>query len=356
MKGHPIPFFGLLIALLLAGCSGAVHTVSNATGPAFLYVCNQGAATVSVIDMAANEVVKTIDLQQLGYSANAKPHHVVVEPDGSFWYLSLIGENKVLKFDNRDRLVGQADFEVPGMLALDPAGDRLVVGRSMSAVNPPQSIGIIQRSKMSIDEVDVFFPRPHALALSRDGQYAFAASLAENRIMSVLLPDEETELTTLGGELQTFVQFAVSPVDDVIVAGGQMSGQFLFFDISDPKHPRVTDTLRVGAQPWHPVFTPDGQTVYFGSKLDNSITAIDVKTRRVKKVIRGNGIAQPHGSAVSADGRFVYISNQNMDGTYTPHDGPATRGTVVVVDTQTNEISKVLEIGVMPSGLGTRGR
>jgi len=59
----------------------------------YVYVANQGSATVSVIDVAKNDVVETVDLERLGFSANAKPHHIVVEPDGSFWYLSMIVEN-----------------------------------------------------------------------------------------------------------------------------------------------------------------------------------------------------------------------------------------------------------------------
>jgi YVTN family beta-propeller protein len=58
---------------------------AGARAPALLYVCNQNDATVSVIDTRTNSVVRTVDLQKLGFTANAKPHHVQVEPDGSFW-------------------------------------------------------------------------------------------------------------------------------------------------------------------------------------------------------------------------------------------------------------------------------
>ena len=70
-------------------------SASSAQGQSdFLYVANQAAATISIIDVASNEVTETIDLQELGFSANAKPHYVVVEPDGSFWYVSLIAVQK----------------------------------------------------------------------------------------------------------------------------------------------------------------------------------------------------------------------------------------------------------------------
>ena len=113
-----------------------------------IYVTSQSAAAVSVIDAVSREVVATIDLTELGFSANCKPHHVAVEPDGSFWYVSLIADWRVLKFDRQNNLVGQVEFETPGLLSLDPELDVLYVGRSMAAVSPPMRIGRIVRSTM----------------------------------------------------------------------------------------------------------------------------------------------------------------------------------------------------------------
>ena len=204
---------GVLLACTgyAAAGTGEYPAVDHQLAPDLLYVCNQDAATVSIIDMSTNEIVETVDLTTLGLPPNAKPHHVQVEPDGAHWYLSLIGAHQVLKFDRSNRIVGRAEFEVPGMLALDATHDRLYVGRSMSAVNPPHRIGIISTDDMSIDEIDVFFPRPHALTVSRDGAFVYSASLAENRVVSIEVASEELELIDLDGPVHTLVQFAISP-------------------------------------------------------------------------------------------------------------------------------------------------
>ena len=64
-----------------------------------LYVPNQDDATVSVIDPATRRLLRTVDLRRYGVGDNAKPHHIQVEPDGSAWYVTLIGAGKVLKLD-----------------------------------------------------------------------------------------------------------------------------------------------------------------------------------------------------------------------------------------------------------------
>lgn len=324
-----------------------------------LYVCNQDDAIVSVIDMETNLVVRTIELQELGFSPNAKPHHTAVDPDGSFWYVSLIGDNWVLKFNRENELVGQVQFERPGMLSLHQTEDLLFVGRSMAAVNPPQRIGVIKRSDMTIDEIDVFFPRPHALQVSADGRHVYAASLAVNQIASVNRETEELELTTLEGQgpPHVLVQFALSPDGGTLVAGGQLTGKLLIFDASAPPTLTLIDAIDVNPAPWHPVFTPDGRFVYVGNNEANTVTVIDMENRSVAAVIEGRGIAEPHGIAVSADGRYVYVSNRNLKGGYTPRydlgDNERT-GTVVVINTATRAIEKVIEIGRYPAGMSTR--
>lgn len=359
----------LFASLLVIVAAGTLLAQSNLNGEEssansdydqYIYVCNQGEATLTVIDASKKEIADRIDLQKLGFSSNAKPHHAVAEPDGSFWYVTLIGENRVLKFNRRNELVGQTNLEVPGLLELHPKKDLLLVGRSMSAVNPPQSVGLIRRSDMTLlKEVPTFFARPHATAISPDGQWTYIASLADNQIISRNNETGETELTSLDGDPHVFVDFAISPDGSTLVLTGQVSGKLLIFDLSNPSSPNLTDTVNVNAQPWHPVFSPNGRYVYFGNKQDHTVTAVDMETKQVATVIKGNGLAQPHGSALSSDGKYLFISNNNRQGTYKGKDAPATDnppGTITVINTETYEIVKVIELGIYPSGIGTNTR
>jgi YVTN family beta-propeller protein len=354
----------LVAIVTLAACASAAvggRTPDDRAPRYLLYVCNQEEATVSVIDMSSNTVVETIDLQALGFSANAKPHHIVAEADGSFWYVTLIGDGKIVKLDGENRVVASANFETPGLLALHPTKDLLFVGRSMSAVNPPPRIGVIRRPDMSIDEVDVFFPRPHALVVAPGGDYVYSASMAQNRLASFQVEMEALELIDVDGPTHSFMQFAVSPDGRTLVASGEVSGKVLLFDLDDPARPSLRASLDVGAAPWDPAFTPDGRFVYVGNQLADQITVIDVPAARVVDVIEGEGLGMPHGSVVSPDGRWVYVSNRHLRPTtsgmgHAGHaEGGADRnGTVVVVDTETRTITKVIQVGRGPSGIGMR--
>jgi YVTN family beta-propeller protein len=352
-----------LVAILASAAAGGAPAAGE-----WLYVCNQNDATVSVIDMETQAVVRTVDLQELGFSANAKPHHIAVEPDGSFWYVTLIGDNRIVKLDRDDRVAGQVEFETPGMLALHPTEDWLFVARSMTAVNPPQRVGIIRRSSMEIDELPIFFPRPHALALQPDTNIVYTASLGVNQMAAVDFEDEEIELVNVEGEPHALMQFALSPDGGTLAVSAELSHKVMLIDLGEPLAPRITDVIDVGAQPFDPIFSGDGRWLYVPNKAANTVTVIDMETRQVARVIEGEGLAQPHGVALSPDGRYVYISNNN---TGAPHDmaamaagehaehAPAAEpglGMVVVIDTQTQSIVEVIEVGHNATGMGTRAR
>lgn len=349
-----VGLLGVLVAVLLAGCELVGPERFEDDKPdtrQLLYVTSQDDALVTVVDMDRNRVVETVDLTTKGFSATAKPHHVAVEPDGSFWYVSLIGENKVVKFNRENEVVGSVDMETPGMLAVHPTADVLYAGRSMTALTPPKSIGKIQRSNMTLEEISVVFPRPHALAVHPAGAFVYSASLAENQIFAVDAATDEATFTALDGPAQAFVQFAISPDGQTMYVSSQLTNQMHVYSLADAAAPVLLTSVGVNGQPWHPVYTPDGRFVYVGNKAANTVTVLDAESHIVVDIISGNGLAQPHGSAVSPDGDYVYISNNNTRGTYTSEDGEAV-GTLVVVETRSNRIARVIDLGANPTGVG----
>jgi YVTN family beta-propeller protein len=322
-----------------------------------LYVCNQDEASVSVIDTETNVVIRRIDLIELGFSALAKPHHAAVAPDGSHWYVSLIGEDAVLKFTRSNELVGQAEFETPGMLLSSPDGSSVFVGRSLSAPSPPASVGTIDVETMEVEEIAVLFPRPHALAVDATGTVLYTASLGQNVIMVVDPQTTDVQFTAVAGPLNAFVQHVLTPDGGLLFSSGQLTNRILAFDTSDLSALQLVKEIEVGAAPWHPALSRDGDALFVGNKDDNTVSVISVPALEVIDSVTGPGLAEPHGSAVSADDRWVYISSRNTREEYTPrYDLGDNRrvGTVAVIDRATNEIVKVIEVGMTATGLGIR--
>ncbi len=336
-------------------------TVPYEDASELLYVPNQNDATISIIDTESQLVIRNVDLVELNstlFSPNARPHDVAVDPSGDTWYVSLIGDNKVCEFSNgaqnKPLFEGCVDFETPGIVAVNGVTDEVYAGRSLTAVTPPQSIGAINQLDRSLREIDVFFSRPHALAVDPSGEFVHSGSLNENRIMTVNTATDEVTFTLLAAPFHSFVQFAISPDGSQMVATGQSSNQVVILDSASPPGINRIGAIEVENQPWHPVWTPDGSQVYVGNLNSNSVSVLDMNGFTIQQTITGDGLSQPHGASITPDGDYVYISNRNMTGGYTPRYDFGTnqdKGTVVVINTATNTIEKVIEVGRFPAGL-----
>jgi DNA-binding beta-propeller fold protein YncE len=352
-----------VVALLALGASTASAQK--------LYITNQIGATITVVDQGKLAIDTTIDLKKLGFSANAKPHHTVVEPDGSFWYATLIGDGKVLKFDRANKLVGQVSMETPGLLAIDPKHDSLFVGRSMTAVNPPKSLGVVKRSTFElVDEQEIQIPRPHALVVTRDGKWVHAASLGENRIASLETATGRVTLSTLPGDnFRSMVQFTISPNGNRLIVGGEVSNSVMTFSLGGRPPLVPASEVAVGGKPWDPVFSPDGTRAYFSLFADSGVVEMDLTgdKPRVTRTFRG-GMSQPYDMIMRADGKYLFVVNQNlapvkpgasahdnmpgMGASATP--GAAT-GYLSVIDVATGTVVKTLMLGAGPTGMGAAG-
>jgi YVTN family beta-propeller protein len=268
-----------------------------------------------------------------------------------------------VKLDRNDKVVAQAAFETPGMMALHPTKDLLFVGRSMTAVNPPPRIGVLRRSDLKLEEIDVLFPRPHAMVVDPKSGTVYTASLATNQLAAVNPETEQVEITTVEGNPHALMQFAISPDGNTLAVSGELSGKVLLFDVTQKMKPKLIADIAVEHQPFDPIFTPDGRYIVLGNKAANAVTIIDAKQRKVAAVVKGEALAQPHGTVISADGKFAYVSNNNLKGTgeHAEHQmvggsqgtpaQPAGPGKVVVIDLATHKIARVIEVGHNAAGL-----
>jgi DNA-binding beta-propeller fold protein YncE len=324
----------------------------------YLYVCIQDDASVAIVDMDRVELVRIIRLTELGFDPRAAPHDVAVARDGRHWYVSLVGEHRVLQFDAGDRLVGSAEMESPGMLALDPSGERLMISRSMSATNPPRLLGLAEPSDMRLEELDVLFQRPHAVAIGAGGRFGYSASLAVNQLVAVELSSGAIEVTDVAGPPQAFVQLAVSPDGLTLVVTGEISGELTVFSLEDPAHPRLVTSVSLGPRPFDPVFAPDGRTVWIPIKGSDEIAVVETEGWTVVDRVRGTEISQPHAIEFSPDGLRAFVTNNRAGAGGRFADPPETAtglARLVAIDVLARRIESSLELGHNLAGLSHRG-
>ena len=372
-----------------AGAPDSDGTPAYADAVNLLYVCNQLAGRVAIVDTDRMRTIRHVYFADLGQPEDAKPHHVVVEADGSAWYVALIsggsGGGAVLRLsgsltmdpaDSSYLLAASTpngEFEKPGMLSLE--GGRLYAGRSFSA--SATSNGIAQFSDLSSMQFDVVATppyHPHAIEATSDGRFFLSAGLSSPN--EILLYDAATQDVVAREPVANglaFVQFAVTSTSRTAVLTSQLSRELLVIGI-DPDEPsvRVQNRIAVGQQPWHPVISPDDRMVYVPNRLSNSVSFVDLAagsvTRTVENPESGPAVfSQPHGAALTADGSVLFVANRNLmmtgdalyqaplrfkmaDGTDEPAD---LYSSVVAIDTQTGAILDVISQGRWSSGLAT---
>ncbi|MEO0558016.1 MAG: beta-propeller fold lactonase family protein [Bacteroidota bacterium] len=372
-----------------AGAPDSDGTPAYADSKNLLYVCNQLAGRVAIVDTDQMRTIRHVYFEDLDQPADAKPHHVVVEPDGSAWYVALIsggsGGGAVLRLsgsletdpaDSSYLLANSTnhdEFEKPGMLSLDPVGGRLYSGRSFSASATSNGIGqFTNLSSLTFDVVATPPYHPHAVEATPDGRHVLSAGLSSPN--EVRMYDAATQDVVARAPVENglaFVQFAVTSDSRAAVLTSQLSGELFVIDI-DPNAPSVSvrDRIAVGQQPWHPVISPDDETVYVPNRLSNSVSFVDLASGAVTRTVENpeNGsevFSQPHGAALTADGRVLFVANRNLmmtgdalyqaplrfvmeDGSPEPAD---MYSPLVAIDTQTGAILDVIQQGRWSSGL-----
>ena len=321
-----------------------------------VYVNNQNSDIISVIDGDSKVVSALIDVSQPG-SLPAHPHMVKVQ-DG-YLYATLIGAAKFIKINTSDySIVGEVNgITKAGMIIFNPSGTKAFVSRSSTSDPIFQSIYAIDVTNMSIiSEINLAAPGvPHGMALTPDGNKLYVANLSLSRISivdgntneygnydDIVLPPGTEPMQTM-----------ISPDGKYLYVSARGTSKLLVFDTS-------TDTLitevSVDAMPMQIAVTSDGNKIYLGSMMMSTVNVIQKNGNswsRIKQISHP-GFRMIHGCDITSDDKYVYVSSRNTDGMFEPYfdvGGEGPPGTIGIIDTQTDEVVKLIEIEQFGSGL-----
>ncbi len=324
-----------------------------------VYVCNQNSDKISVIDGDSKVVSAIIDVDQPSLQA-ANPHMVKVR-DG-FLYVSLIGAGKLLKINTMNYSVAGEVSSIgkAGMIQISSDGSKAYVSRSSTTTpNQYNSIVVVNISSMSlIKEISFPYPMggvPHGLALTPDNTKLYVANLTLDRISIINGVSDEY------GDYQDIVldpgtqpmQATISPDGKYLYVSSRGFAQILVFDTESDS---LVTQVPVSGMPMHIAITSDGNKIYVGSMMMHNVNVIEKNgnTWTKTKDITHPGFSMLHGCDISADDRYVYVSSRNTNDLFKPYfevenEGPP--GTIGIIDIQTDEVVKLIEIEEFGAGL-----
>jgi len=326
----------MALVVLALGAPSAAPAQEAPTGT--VIVANMDASTVWFVDAATGArrgVVETL----------AAPHEVAVSHDGSLAAITNYGGPegdgnivqiadvaaarvlRVLTIEGFTRLHGAAFLAGDSLLALtsERTGEILVV----SAAD-----GRLVRKVPTAGRVSHM--------LSPGGPWLWVAHIADGSIARVdPAGREETRVWPVGAARTEGV--AAAPDGSEGWTGSMESGVVVGVDADGDEIARV-EGLQV---PYRLAVTPDGATVVVSDPSANELVLIDRRSRSVSARIdvslaaREIGLAgesSPQGFAVSADGRWAFLSTKGID-------------RVAVVDLRSRRVVGFLQAGAGPDGI-----
>jgi YVTN family beta-propeller protein len=283
-----------------AGESAASTVTQPASGPT-VYASDEWGDSIYVIDAGRDSVVDV-------FYAGQRPRGVRLSRDGKSLIVAVSGS---------------------------PRGGP---GVDESKLPPPD------RSKDGIAVVDLATKEvrrlpgghdPENFDLGRDGNTVYVSNEDAGTATVVDVPSGKIIATVKVGEEPEGVE--TNPDGSEVWVTSEEKGTVTVINTATNK---AVATIKVAKRPRSVVFTLDGAKAYVPAELDSAVMVVDAKAHKVlKKIdIPGKG-AKPMGSAISPDGKFVYITTG--------------RGkNLAIIDTGSDSVMTTFEVGDRPWGVG----
>ena len=277
-----------------------------------IYVANSAGNDVTVIDPVANKAVGTITVSN-------NPHGIVASPDCSRFYVSSETDNVL---DVVERATSKVIRRVPigkrpNNLAITEDGRRVYV-----CIREESWVDIVDTNSLEKEKSVPVGKNPHNVYRTPDGKHMIATSMGDNKLTVISTATEQPEFSIPVGGVPRPVTIDAGPdgrINRLFVQLSNLHG----FAVVDYNSRVVVDKVMLpdapaGAQPLIPNtfshgmgITPDHKTLWVCSLLDNSVTVYSMPTlHRLGTIPVGKG---PDWLTFTPDGSRCYVSNAGAD-------------------------------------------
>ena len=366
-NGQPLsrPLIELIANWINQGAKNDAGQVafSNITRKAF--ITNQASDYVAVVNLDNNHLIRLIDVGGRNNQTAPldAPHVIIVDNQGSYFYVSLIAEGYIEKYNTvtYERAGRMFAGVSPAHIVLSADGTRGWFS-NFDATGTERTIKEFNTQTMTITQVITEFrmKAPHGMRLTHDGtklimategsEFVYVINTADNQILNIVPVDNSVPPNGNGTNNFIPYQVAITHDDHYAFISCLKSNDVRVFDIQSQT---FVQNIPVGLNPLALEISPDGRWCYVPNRNSNSVSVIDVQTRTVVKTISSVG-AQPHKIDFTEDGHFAYVTCESISGGFIHHPpvGSTRPGTTCVINVwDGHNKSKDIEMASFPAGI-----
>lgn len=353
-----------------------------------------------IVTNSYEDTVSIFDLEQLGRADFAElarvpvglspvelegAHHAVVDPGGEYYYVGISNFRpgsgsgphgahgtgtmpgyaiKIRAADNRR--VGSTRVDPnPGEIMISPDGATLfqthfnvsqvasVAGRGGPESEMYAALAIIDAATMARKAMVPTCPAPHGMRFSPDGKKAYIACLSDEVAVVSLddgsFPVARIKVAANAGTATSTIHepyaLTVSPTSGDVWVSSIRSNELQVL-VGSTQQMDATRRLGLLGPPYFGTFSADGRTLYIPEQESDSIVVINPQTATVQRRIplAGSGCLKAHQIVFTPDERYALVV---CEGT---HSSP---GSLVVLDASANlAVSRVVPVGLFPDYVG----
>ncbi len=324
----------------------AAPQVADATGT--LVVLNKAEASASLLNLATGKEVHKIP-------TGVGPHEVAISPDGKTAVVADYGANQggsTLTVINLEAHAVQKTIDLSPHLR--PHGiEYLADGKRVVVTSERSQMLLVVNIELGevVQTIETAAQASHMVAVTPNGERAFVANIASGSITAIDLVANKMikEIKTGAGA----EGIAVTPNGNEVWVTNRSADTVSVVDVNSLD---VLAELPCASFPIRVKVTPDGKRALVSNAQSGDVAVFDVEKRELLKRISMNEIANedaenrlfsdqfgkspvPVGILISPDGKHAYVANTNAD-------------IVTVIDLTTLEIVNRLRAGKEPDGLG----
>lgn len=331
--------------------------------PRKAFITNQSVDFVAVVNLDNNHLTRLIKVGEEPAGILASPHVIITDNAGRYFYVSLINEKYLEKYDamTYQKLGRFYTGSSPAHIVISNDGTKGYFS-NFDATLQEKTIKEFDTQTMTITNVITEFrmKRPHGLRLTHNGSLLLTVTQGSEFLYVIRTSDHQVEdeypvdvsVPINGNGTQNFLpyQIAITPDDRYALVACLKSNDVRVFDILSRS---FILTIPVGATPLGLEISPDGRWCYVPNRNSNSVSIIDMQTFTINKTIPNVGV-QPHMLDFTYDGHYCYVTCESVSGTFVHHPTTSSQkpGTTAVIDVWGGHVKiKDIEMASFPAGI-----